>query len=203
MKTLALMITALMMTGCTYNYSRHLTQSSLADIGLRDRHQYVRYHDWTISPDTSIAVVLMDVREQIFPRSYQALHSALNQQFSQHFTSVSFVSGSTRTGDNLAAFHTGHQLLVRVELVDVKNLLNTRRELDVSSHHYPGRSYGRDRLTLRFSVYEAQTHSLLDTITLTSEAAYFKDGDTIALDLIEKALSNMLAALSGSPRSVG
>lgn len=186
-------VLSILVSGCSYSYTSSLTESAFSDVGLADKHDYFRMSKWRLSPSAKVALKLAEPENVLLPRTTKQLNKMMLAKFDRHFSHFNVVEADTLNAAIHQAFTTGHELLVVASLIDAKNKINTRRELHYGREHHPEKDRGRDKLTLQLSVYDTQSHRLLDNITLVSKAAYLKRDEQLALHLIEGSLQNLLS----------
>lgn len=186
-------VLSILVSGCSYSYTASLTQSTFSDIGLADKHEYSRMSEWRVSPSTKVAIKLAEPENVLLPRTTKQLNRMMLAKFDRHFSHFNVVEAGTLSASIHQAFTSGHELLVVANLIDAKNKINTRRELHYGRDHHPEKERGRDELILQLSMYDTQSHRLLDKITLVSTAAYLKRDEQLALHLIEASLQNLLS----------
>ncbi len=193
------LISMLFVSACTYQHTTDVYDKTMANAGLNDRHDYVRQGDWVLARDVQLALFpLADDAAPDTPRTALELNRVVIHEFTSAFAHATVFDTSTEAVPALLheAFYRQCNVAVVVRLVDVNNQLNTWNEWQEGSHQHPDKSRGRDELTLQFLIFETQTQRLLDRITLTSEAAYFKSDDAIPLDLIAEAVQRFVDDIS-------
>jgi len=168
---------------------------------LKDTYQYKRQAPWRILPSTPVAAVITRSKETpknraeliklsmgqwAYPRTVNQLEMSLMSELSERFSRYDYIKPSTLHEAQLKAAIHGYPVLIEARIIYVSD-----------AHHLSERSwFDSDAVAIRFYIYETHTQKLIDTMSLEAKSAFFKAENVLALDLIDKGVSQLFEYLT-------
>ncbi|MFT5084338.1 MAG: hypothetical protein ACI9Y1_002392 [Lentisphaeria bacterium] len=198
---LYLIAAAVIITGCTAQYTRHILSQALADVNLAGEHQINRNVMWTVNAQTSVYLgkpVAIDAGEH--GRALNVIYNELRMSLHQAFPELQTLDEDlTLAQAFLLASARGCDLLLFPKLVTLEDNLNTFQELQEGGSLHPGKVIAPDRIALQVLIYEVRTKRLIDVSTLKSHNNLFSNSEPTKL--FHKAVKRYVLALSGKRTS--
>ncbi|WP_045825563.1 DUF4823 domain-containing protein [Teredinibacter turnerae] len=199
----SLVIAALVLSGCTATYTRHLVGTGLQHMHLKDQQAVLRSNVWRLPLNTRLFLArpqfphVLDDKHTSMPRARTALHQALEQALRHDFPNLSIAKVDLNQQEALlAARLNGAQVALIPQLFEYTNAKNTWREYSESASLPEQARFGRDTAVFQIVVLDVVTGAHIDTVTATANQRLFASASQAA-EIYQKASVRYAQMLSG------